>query len=147
MNNMMSLIRLVFWGGIVNLFPFFYLVFSAEAAQYQHCYPVEKTRTVEDAGYHPNAYDNGYREGAESARKQESYQPRTAAGEFSRVFDDGYYGRPYTGQKNTVPNRKETYETSQCRTYYYNDKDPIDKILNNVLDDFQRDLRRDWNKN
>jgi hypothetical protein len=54
--------------------------------------------------------------------------------------------RPYTGQKNTVPNRKETYKTSQCRTYYYNDKDPINKILGKVLEDFQRDLRRDWNQ-
>ncbi len=146
MNKTTRLFQLISFFGLANLFGISCLVSSAEAGQYQHCYPVQKTRTVEDAGYHPNAYDNGYREGAESSRKQEAYQPRTAAGEFSRGFDDGYYGRPYTGQKNTVPNRKETYETSQCRTYYYNDKDPINKILDNVLDDFQRDLRRDWNQ-
>jgi hypothetical protein len=146
MNKKTRLLWLISFVGLANLFSIFCLVSSAKAGQYQHCYPVQKTRTVEDAGYHPNAYDNGYREGAESARKQESYQPRTAAGEFSRGFDDGYYSRPYTGQKNTVPNRKETYETSQCRTYHYNEKDPINKILDNVLGDFQRDLRRDWNQ-
>ena len=146
MNKKTRLFRLISFVGLANLFSIFCLVSSAEAGQYQHCYPVQKTRTVEDAGYHPNAYDNGYREGAESSRKQQPYQPRTAAGEFSRGFDDGYYGRLYTGQKNTVPNRTETYETSQCRTYYYNEKDPINKILDNVLGDFQRDLRRDWNQ-
>jgi hypothetical protein len=146
MNKTTRYLRLISFWGLANLFSILCLVASAEAGQYQHCYPVQKTRIVEDAGYHPNAYDNGYREGAESVRKQEPYQPRTATGEFSRGFDDGYYSRPYTGQKNTVPNRKETYETSQCRTYYYNDKDPINKILDNVLDDFQRDLRRDWNQ-
>jgi hypothetical protein len=146
MNKITPLLQFIVFFGLANFFPIFCFVLPAKAGQYQHCYPVQKNRTVEDAGYHPNAYDNGYREGAESSRKQEPYQPRTAAGEFSRGFDDGYYGRPYTGQKNTVPNRKETYETSQCRTYYYNDKDPINKILDNVLDDFQRDLRRDWNQ-
>lgn len=141
----MSLFRSILFLGLVNSFSIIFLALSAQAGQYQHCYPIQKTRTVEDPGYHPNAYDNGYREGAESSRKLESYQPRTAAGEFSRGFDDGYYGRLYTGQKNTVPNRQETYETSQCRTYYYNEKDPINQILDNILDDFQRDLRRDYN--
>ncbi|MEB3308652.1 MAG: hypothetical protein VKJ02_00295 [Snowella sp.] len=47
-------------------------------------------------------------------------------------------------KKNTVPNRTEFYTASQCRDYYYNEKDPINKILDQVLDDFQRNLEWDW---
>lgn len=117
----------------------------AKAGQLQYCYPVEKTRTLKDPGNHPQAYDNGYREGAAAARGNKPYEPRTAGGEFARGFDDGYYGRPYGEQQNTVPNRTETYTSSQCRTYYYNDSDPIQQSIKRVLDNFQDDFRRDWN--
>lgn len=118
---------------------------AAQAGQYNFCYPVKKSRIIQDPGFHPNAYDDGYREGAETARKKEPYEPRTAGGEFSRGFDDGYYGRTYTTQQNTVPDRREFYTTNQCKTYYYNDKDDINRILDSVLRDVQNDLRRDWN--
>ena len=84
MNKQTRLFWLISFLGLANFLLIFCFVSSAKAGQYQHCYPVPKTRIVEDAGYHPNAYDNGYREGADSARKQEPYQLRTAAGEFSR---------------------------------------------------------------
>lgn len=114
---------------------------AAFAEQYNYCYPVEKTRTIRDSASHPNAYDDGYREGAEAAREGDGYEPRSVGGEFARGFDDGYYGRPYTGQQNTIPDRTETYTTSECRTYYYDTNDPINEILKDVLDQFQRDMR------
>jgi hypothetical protein len=85
------------------------------AGQYQYCYPVTQYRTVRDPAYHPQAYEDGYREGANVARKSEKYEPRTVGGEFARGFDDGYEGRPLTGQRNTIADRQESYETSQCR--------------------------------
>jgi hypothetical protein len=51
--------------------------------------------------YHPQAYDDGYREGINSKAKKETYQPRTAGGEFARGVEDGYFGRPNTGQRYT----------------------------------------------
>jgi hypothetical protein len=116
------------------------------AGQYQYCYPVTQYRTVRDPAYHPQAYEDGYREGANVARKYEKYEPRTVGGEFARGFDEGYEGRPLAGQRNTIADRQESYETSQCRNYYYNEKDPINEILRNVMSDFERDLRRDWHR-
>lgn len=117
----------------------------AIAGQIQYCYPIQKTRTLQDPGSHPQAYDNGYREGAATARAKKPYEPRSAGGEFARGFEDGYYGRPYAGQQNTVPDRTDTYSTKQCRTYYYNDTDPASQSIKRVLDNFQDDFRRDWN--
>jgi hypothetical protein len=68
----------------------------------------------EDAAYHPQAYADGYRQGQQSAKKRNNYKPRTAGGEFARGFDDGYYGREFSGQKQTVPNEYKPYTTSQC---------------------------------
>jgi ribosome modulation factor len=51
--------------------------------------------------YHPQAYDDGYREGIASKAKNETYQPRTAGGEFARGVEDGYFGRANTGQRYT----------------------------------------------
>jgi hypothetical protein len=51
--------------------------------------------------YHPQAYDDGYREGINSKAKKETYQPRTAGGEFARGVEDGYFGRANTGQRYT----------------------------------------------
>ncbi|MBV8884325.1 MAG: hypothetical protein JO235_10070 [Chroococcidiopsidaceae cyanobacterium CP_BM_RX_35] len=54
------------------------------------------------AADHPRAYADGYRQGEQSARDKEAYRPRTAGGEFARGFEDGYFNRPYTGQKVVV---------------------------------------------
>jgi glucan-binding YG repeat protein len=51
-----------------------------------------------DNANHPNAYADGYREGKVNAQKGEKYAPRSGGGEFSRGFDDGYYGKNSTGQ-------------------------------------------------
>jgi|GEM_PF-5669943 len=115
---------------------------SARAEQYTHCYPVEKVRVIKDSGNHPNAYDDGYREGVEDAREGKEYEPRSAGGEFARGFDDGYYGRPYTGQQNTIPNRRENYTSRQCSTYYYDKDDSIEEILRSVLNQYENDRER-----
>lgn len=116
----------------------------ALADSYQFCYPVKRVRILRDPGNHPNAYDDGYREGAENDREGEAYEPRTAGGEFARGFDDGYYGRPYASQQNTVLDRSENYMASQCNNYYYDRDDEINEILNSVVSQIERDLRRDW---
>jgi hypothetical protein len=54
------------------------------------------------AANHPRAYTDGYRQGQQSFRDGETYKPRTAGGEFARGFEDGYFNRPYTGQKVVV---------------------------------------------
>ncbi|MUG99275.1 hypothetical protein F7734_46095 [Scytonema sp. UIC 10036] len=79
-----------------------------------YCYPVTQWHVDEDPGYHPQAYADGYRQGQQSSRKGNQYQPRTAGGEFGRGFDDGYYGREFKGQKNVVPNTVLPYTTTQC---------------------------------
>ncbi len=82
-----------------------------------YCYPVTNWVVDEDAAYHPQAYADGYRQGQQSAKKRNNYKPRTAGGEFARGFDDGYYGREFSGQKQTVPNEYKPYTTSQCSWY------------------------------
>ncbi len=117
---------------------------TAVAGQIQYCYPVKKERTLQDPGSHPNAYDDGYREGVAEAKQGKPFSTRTAGGEFSRGYEEGYRGQPYSGQRNTIPDRIDTYSQNQCRTYYYNDSDPIQQSLKRVLDNFQDDFRRDW---
>ncbi|WP_310481356.1 hypothetical protein [Chamaesiphon sp. VAR_48_metabat_403] len=51
--------------------------------------------------YHADAYSDGYREGTASKAKRETYQARSAGGEFARGFEDGYFGRRNTGQRYT----------------------------------------------
>jgi hypothetical protein len=51
--------------------------------------------------YHANAYSDGYQEGTASKAKSETYQARSAGGEFARGFEDGYFGRRNTGQRYT----------------------------------------------
>ncbi len=51
------------------------------------------------AADHPHAYADGFRQGEQNARDGKAYRPRTAGGEFARGFEDGYFNRPYTGQK------------------------------------------------
>jgi len=118
----------------------------ALAGQYQHCYPVTQYRMVRDPGYHPQAYEDGYREGVNAIQQGEQYEPRSSGGEFARGFDDGYYGRPRAEQRHTIPDHQEAYQTNQCRTYSYNDKESINQILQDVMTDFQHDLERDWNR-
>lgn len=82
-----------------------------------YCYPVTQWHVDEDPGYHPQAYSDGYRQGQQSARKGNEYKPRTAGGEFGRGFDDGYYGREFSGQKQVVPNTVLPYTTTECGWY------------------------------
>ncbi|WP_017316936.1 hypothetical protein [Mastigocladopsis repens] len=82
-----------------------------------YCYPTTNWLIDEDPAYHPQAYADGYRQGQQSAKKGNKYKPRTAGGEFSRGFDDGYYGRNFAGQKQIVPNEYKPYTTSQCSWY------------------------------
>lgn len=82
-----------------------------------YCYPVTQWYIDEDAGYHPQAYADGYRQGRASANNGNQYKPRTAGGEFARGFDDGYYGREFAGQKQVVPNTVQPYTTTQCGWY------------------------------
>jgi hypothetical protein len=59
---------------------------------------IEPTRS---AAYNPTAYRDGYLEGIASKSKSETYQIRSAGGEFARGFEDGYFGRQNTGQRYT----------------------------------------------
>ncbi|ALF54503.1 hypothetical protein ACX27_19295 [Nostoc piscinale CENA21] len=79
-----------------------------------YCYPITKWIVDEDPAYHPQAYADGYRQGQAQAQRGNAYRPRTAGGEFSRGFDDGYYGREFAGQKHIVPNVVKPYTTTQC---------------------------------
>ena len=114
------------------------------AGQLNYCYPIQETRVVSDPGYHPQAYDDGYREGVAEARANAPFEIRTAGGEFARGYEDGYNGRSYAGQKKVLPDRREAYRSQKCRNYSYNEKDSIEKTLKRVLDNFQEDFRRDW---
>ncbi|MGL5035881.1 MAG: hypothetical protein ACRC6M_19005 [Microcystaceae cyanobacterium] len=113
------------------------------AAQFNYCYPIQQMRTISDPGYHPNAYDDGYREGIAEARDNKPFAVRTAGGEFAKGYEDGYNGRSYVGQQKTLPDRRESYQSQKCRNYFYNEKDPIEQTLRRVLDNFQEDFRRD----
>ena len=61
------------------------------------------------AADHPHAYADGFRQGEQSARDRKAYRPRTAGGEFARGFEDGYFNRPYTGQKVVILPRPVIY--------------------------------------
>lgn len=82
-----------------------------------YCYPYTQWLVREDPADHPHAYSDGYRQGRETAQKNEKYKPRTAGGEFSRGFRDGYYGRTFTGQRVIVADRYQPYTTSGCGWY------------------------------
>ncbi len=83
----------------------------------RYCYPTTRWFIDQDPGYHPRAYSDGYRQGSESAKNRETYKPRTAGGEFSRGFEDGYYGKEFSGQKQIVANAYQPYTTNQCDWY------------------------------
>lgn len=81
-----------------------------------YCYPVTTAQVHRNAADHPNAYVDGYSEGRQSARKGQQYRPRTAGGEFARGFEDGYFGRRFTGQQYAVPDKVEYFAGQQCDT-------------------------------
>jgi glucan-binding YG repeat protein len=75
------------------------------------------TQGYRDNANHPSAYTDGYREGRVNAQKGEKYVPRSGGGEFSRGFDDGYYGKQSTGQ-----DRAATVQDSSQDIYNWNKK-------------------------
>jgi len=81
------------------------------------CYPYTQWLMKQDPAYHPQAYADGYRQGRQSTERAENYKPRTAGGEFARGFEDGYYGREFTGQKHIVADRYRPYTTTDCGWY------------------------------
>lgn len=78
------------------------------------CYPETYTDTSQNPGNHPSAYADGYRQGQQNRWAKNSYEPRAAGGEFGRGFDDGYWDRPYDGQRYVVPDTVQSYTTMQC---------------------------------
>ncbi len=74
----------------------------------------QETASIERSdAYHPQAYNDGYREGIASKANRETYQARTAGGEFARGFEDGYFGKANSGQRYTALPIKD-YQC-QCR--------------------------------
>jgi hypothetical protein len=61
----------------------------------------EEISSAYSDAYNPTAYTDGYLEGIRSKTKRETYQARSAGGEFARGFEDGYFGRRSTGQRYT----------------------------------------------
>lgn len=96
------------------------LIFApqAQATIYDDCDLVPQVRIHRNPADHPDAYADGYSEGRQSIRKKEPYKPRTAGGEFARGFEDGYYGRSFTGQKYAVRDRVQYYTSQECDTFY-----------------------------
>ncbi|HEY9652212.1 MAG TPA: hypothetical protein V6C95_16235 [Coleofasciculaceae cyanobacterium] len=126
-----------------------YLVFPEKvfADTQTVCYPVTQAQVIQNPADHPNAYADGYSEGRQSARKGETYRPRTAGGEFGRGYNDGYYGRDFTGQEYSVANRVEYYTSQQCNTYTTHnnhhrdlDRDELRYRINRI---YQEELGRD----
>ena len=91
---------------------------QAKASLYDDCYLIPQSRILRNPADHPEAYADGYSEGRQSARKGKPYTPRTAGGEFARGFEDGYYGRSFTGQQYAVRDKVERYLSEECDTFY-----------------------------
>jgi hypothetical protein len=49
---------------------------------------IETESAERSDAYHPQDYNDGYREGIASKAKRETYQARSAGGEFARGFED-----------------------------------------------------------
>lgn len=84
------------------------------------CYEQQElwfTKDNRDNANHPGAYADGYREGRMNAQKGEKYVARSGGGEFSRGFDDGYYGNKSTGQDANA-----TVKDSSEKVYEWNKK-------------------------
>ncbi len=91
---------------------------QAKAELYEACYQVPQRLVIRNRADHPAAYEDGYSEGRQNAEKGKPYKRRTAGGEFARGFEDGYYGRAFTGQKYAVRDKVEYYISYQCDTFY-----------------------------
>ncbi len=107
--------------GALAAIPTLFFTQPAEAGLFlgvgeSYCYPVAHIHQ-NSAADHPGAYRDGYIQGRQSASKRESYKPRTAGGEFAQGFRDGYYGRPFTGQKYVVPDTVQYYASGPCDTF------------------------------
>lgn len=89
----------------------------AKADLVSYCYPVTQRNVIQNAADHPGAYADGYSEGRKSRRDGDAYTARTAGGEFARGFEDGYYGRRFTGQEYVVRDKIERFTTQECNTY------------------------------
>lgn len=61
----------------------------------------DEIAAVKSDAYDPNAYADGYQEGIANKANWQTYQARSAGGEFARGFEDGYFGRKNTGQRYT----------------------------------------------
>jgi len=114
---------------------------SAYADTVTNCYPVIQTEVIQNPADHPSAYADGYSEGRQSARKGEAYQPRTVGGEFGRGFEDGYWGRGFTGQDYAVPNRVREFTAQHCDTYTTSSDDD-----RRYSERDRRDVRREINR-
>jgi len=114
---------------------------SAYADTVTNCYPVIQTEVIQNPADHPSAYADGYSEGRQSARKGEAYQPRTVGGEFGRGFEDGYWGRGFTGQDYAVPNRVREFTAQHCDTYTTSSDDN-----RRYSERDRRDVRREINR-
>ena len=80
----------------------------------------QETESIDRSdAYHAQAYNDGYREGIASKAKRETYQARTAGGEFARGFEDGYFGRANSGQRYTALPIKDY--RCQCRLLLQSD--------------------------
>ncbi|NEO72394.1 hypothetical protein [Moorena sp. SIO3H5] len=123
------------------------LLFPSEvkADRIRYCYRVPRYYVEKDAANHREAYDDGYKEGRRDARRGIAYEERSAGGEFSRGYRHGYYGRRYRGQRRQVADRRNYYNTRECRTYNYDDKENMKDVLGRILQQFERDLRSDMN--
>lgn len=94
----------------------------AQAEARTVCYPVTQANIIQNPADHRGAYADGYSEGRQSRRNGDAYEPRTAGGEFARGFEDGYYGRRFTGQEYAVRDKVEYYTSQQCNTYFTRDR-------------------------
>jgi len=84
------------------------------------CKPVTSTNIVRNGAAHAAAYEDGFGEGRQSASRGETYERRSVGGEFARGFEDGYFGRRFTGQEYVVRDRVQTYTTQQCQSAFTN---------------------------
>jgi hypothetical protein len=93
------------------------------------CKPVTTTNVVRDAAAHAGAYQDGFGEGRLSASRGETYKPRSVGGEFARGFDDGYYGRSFTGQEYAIRDRVQSYTTQQCQNVQKNNSNVNPQVI------------------
>jgi hypothetical protein len=121
----------------------FLFIQPASAETQTVCYPVPKTRVIQNPADHANAYAEGYSEGRQEARRGKTYKPRSAGGEFGRGFDDGYYNRPFTGQQYAVPDKVEHYTAQECHNYTVTEKLDRDEVRYRINQIYREELGRE----